>query len=85
MTRSRAVVPGRLQAGARIAVDLASFEVVRAFRPQLLALLEGARPDFLICNEARAHPWLFSSRSPLQSSVCLLLPLTSSNQFDQDI
>lgn len=39
------------QAGVKLAFDLASFEVVRHFRSQLLQLLEDVRPDFLVCNE----------------------------------
>lgn len=42
------------QAGAKVALDLASFEVVRAFRKPLLELVETHRPDFLICNEDEA-------------------------------
>ena len=41
-------------AGARIALDLASFEVVRAFRPALLALLRGGAVDLAFSNEDEA-------------------------------
>lgn len=47
---------GGCQAGAKIAVDLASFEVVRAFPAELLALIEETRPDFLVCNEVPPPP-----------------------------
>ena len=41
------------QAGAKVALDLASFEVVRAHLPDLLELLRSSSIDVCFCNEAR--------------------------------
>jgi sugar/nucleoside kinase (ribokinase family) len=41
-------------AGARVALDLGSFEVVRAFLPQLAALLDAGAIDVVFCNEEEA-------------------------------
>lgn len=63
----------RLQAGAKVALDLASFEVVRAFRKPLLELVETHRPDFLICNEVSSWsgtPGLQFSHAASRQSTC---------------
>ncbi len=39
------------KAGVSVAFDLASFEVVRAFRPQITALLESGAVACCFCNE----------------------------------
>ena len=40
--------------GCRVSLDLASFEVVRDFRRELLAILEGKHISLCICNEVRS-------------------------------
>ncbi|GFH11632.1 PfkB domain-containing protein [Haematococcus lacustris] len=40
--------------GRRVALDLASFEVVRTFWPDLLALLAAGAVDVCVCNEVGA-------------------------------
>ncbi|GAQ87987.1 pfkB family carbohydrate kinase [Klebsormidium nitens] len=42
-------------AGARVCLDFASFEVVRAFKPQLLALLQSRQVDLCFANEDEAR------------------------------
>ena len=37
--------------GCRVSLDLASFEVVRDFRRELLTILEGKHISLCICNE----------------------------------
>ena len=41
-----------VQAGAKVALDLASFEVVRAHLPELLELLRSSSIDVCFCNKA---------------------------------
>ena len=41
------------QAGIKVALDLASFEVVRAFRAELLDVLRGGGIEVCFCNEVR--------------------------------
>ena len=42
------------EAGAKVALDLASFEVVREFRADVEALIQSKQIDCCFCNEARA-------------------------------
>ncbi|KAL4458429.1 hypothetical protein ABPG75_013294 [Micractinium tetrahymenae] len=42
------------QAGCQVALDLASFEVIRSFRPKLVSLLESGAIDVCFCNEDEA-------------------------------
>lgn len=44
-----------VQAGTKVALDLASFEVVRAFLPELLQLLRSGGVEVCFCNEVQAH------------------------------
>jgi hypothetical protein len=60
----------RGQGGAKVALDLASFEVVRAFREPLLELLAAHRPDFLICNEVRRHSGLRPKAATRCEALC---------------
>lgn len=41
------------EAGAKVALDLASFEVVREFRADVEALLESRQIECCFCNEVR--------------------------------
>ena len=41
------------QAGVKVALDLASFEVVRAFWAELLEVLRGGGIEVCFCNEVR--------------------------------
>ncbi len=68
-----------MQAGVKTALDLASFEVVRAFRQPLLQLLEAHRPDFLICNEVR-HSWPLWRLAPLMHSIMPMACSTAPHQ-----
>lgn len=47
-----------LAGGARIAMDLGSFEIVRAFGPQLRAVIESGSIDIIFCNEDEASEWI---------------------------
>lgn len=42
-----------LQAGSHVALDLASFEVVRAHSAELRSILESGLIDVCVCNEVR--------------------------------
>lgn len=66
----------------KTALDLASFEVVRAFRQPLLRLLEAHRPDFLICNEVR-HRWPLWRLAPLMHSIMPMACSTAPHQPSQ--
>lgn len=50
------------EAGANVALDLASFEVVREFKADIEALIQSKQIDCCFCNEATppAHPLLCS-------------------------
>lgn len=49
-----------LEAGAKVALDLASFEVVREFRADVEALLQSGSIECCFCNEV----FPFSLRAP---------------------
>ena len=55
------------EAGIKVALDLASFEVVQSFKPQLRTILESGKVHCCFCNEVRAL--LYSSNHPATSSV----------------
>ena len=44
------------QAGAKVALDLASFEVVREFRADVETLIESKQIECCFCNEVAALP-----------------------------
>ena len=46
-----------LAVGSKIALDLASFEIVRAFRPQLTAVITSGAISLCFCNEDEASEW----------------------------
>ena len=68
------------EAGAKVALDLASFEVVREFRADVEALIESKHIDCCFCNEVRCSwsaicdVWapITLCRRCLQSHLCLL-------------
>ena len=39
------------QAGVKVALDLASFEIVQSFKPELRRILEGRQVHCCFCNE----------------------------------
>ena len=41
------------QAGVKVALDLASFEIVQSFKPELRRILEGRQVHCCFCNEVR--------------------------------
>lgn len=45
-----------LSVGAKVALDLASFEVVREFRADVEALLHSGRIECCFCNEVPLQP-----------------------------
>ena len=42
------------QAGVKVALDLASFEIVQSFKPQLRKILESGKVHCCFCNEVSA-------------------------------
>lgn len=46
-----------LAVGAKIALDLGSFEIVRAFRPQLTSIIDSGAVSVCFCNEDEACEW----------------------------
>ena len=75
--------------GCHVSLDLASFEVVRDFRRELLAILEGKHISLCICNEVRSGgcrrsvpAWLFQGPAwqedggplHLKTEACARLP-----------
>lgn len=65
----RAVDPCHLcmQAGVKVVLDMASFEVVHAYHAQLMELLKGGLVHAVICNEvsATAHTRYSTLTAPL--------------------
>ena len=59
------------EAGAKVALDLASFEVVREFRADVEALLQSKQIDCCFCNEVRM---------PMEPKDLCSLPLVSHRQ-----
>lgn len=55
-------------AGASVALDLASYEIVRAFRPKLHSLLEQGAVDCCFCNEDEASE--VGSRAGVRHRSC---------------
>lgn len=55
------------QAGVKVALDLASFEVVQSFKPQLRKILESGKVHCCFCNEVSA---LLGTHSAVGASKC---------------
>ena len=70
------------QAGVKVALDLASFEIVQSFKPQLRNILESGKVHCCFCNEVSAFLWLppgFDSVSTL-ILCCGCLEVSKSSQ-----
>ena len=62
-----------LQAGVKVALDLASFEVVQSFKPQLQKILESGKVHCCFCNEVLTLlllPQGTSSATECQQAIC---------------
>lgn len=61
---ARTAMAAAKRRGALVSLDLASFEVVRNCRAQLVSLLEDGLVDLLFCNEDEAAELLGETRAP---------------------
>ena len=61
---ARAAMTAAKRRGALVSLDLASFEVVRNCRSQLLSLLDEGLVDLLFCNEDEAAELIGETRAP---------------------
>ena len=61
---ARAAMTAAKRRGALVSLDLASFEVVRNCRSQLLSLLDDGLVDLLFCNEDEAAELIGETRAP---------------------
>jgi sugar/nucleoside kinase (ribokinase family) len=52
------------QEGVKVSMDLASFEVVRLFRPRLMSLLESGKVDLVFANEDEAGELIKDEQNP---------------------
>lgn len=52
------------QEGVKVSMDLASFEVVRNFRPRLMGLLESGKVDLVFANEDEAGELIKGEENP---------------------
>ena len=52
------------QEGVKVSMDLASFEVVRNFRPRLMSLLESGKVDLVFANEDEAGELIKAEENP---------------------
>jgi|ERR1712091_52180 len=68
-------------AGCRVALDLASFEVVRTFRDAILALVRSGRLALVICNEDEATALAGAEKSSLETSEVALELLTEASDL----
>lgn len=65
------------QAGVKVALDLASFEIVQSFKPQLREILERGKVHCCFCNEVSLLLLYLPAESP-RAMYCKSLQLQSS-------
>jgi len=61
--------------GVKVSMDLASFEVVRNFRPRLMSLLESGKVDLVFANEDEAGELIKGAENPCPETCLNFLSL----------
>ncbi|GLI60600.1 hypothetical protein VaNZ11_002773 [Volvox africanus] len=72
------------EAGAKVVLDLASYEIVRSYHKQLQEVLEGGGIHFCICNEDEAQMLVRCSEAAAVAATALAVGASDSGSADDD-